>query len=158
MITTTRRLLILLRLGQLLSVITKANDFTTDAGLKIYIGAAPELGPGDEDDAIAIVPRDDLPTESGYQWTKLPVEIQAIGKASVADAWTALEVLLGAVKIAVEVQDRTLGSLLKGDMMRGATRVVERPPGSPTIGLGVIYVCSYVEPWGNPTIGVEEDT
>jgi hypothetical protein len=158
MIHTTRRLLILSRLADRQSVITIANGFTTDAGLKIYIGAAPELSDGDPDEAIAIVPRDDLPKESGYQWTTLPVEIQALGKAGTADAWSKLEVLLGAIKIATELPDRTLGSLLKGDMTRGSTRVVERPPGSTTIALGVIYVCSYVEPWGNPTIGVEEDT
>lgn len=163
-VTTTRRLLILLRLGARLSVLTTANGFTTDAGLHVYIGAAPELGDGDPDDAIAVVPRDDLATEEyGKQWIKLPIEIQAIGKASIADAWSKLEVLLGAIKIAIEnPADRNLADggapLLKGDMTRGATRVVERPPGSPTIALGVVYLCSYVEPWGNPTIGVEEDT
>lgn len=154
----TRRLLILDRLAERASVITRANGFPSDAGAKVYLGAAPELADGDPDEAIALVPRDDSPREQGYQWTTLPVEIQAIAKASIAEPWLAVELLLGAIKVAIELEDRTLGSLLKGDMTRGPTRTLEREPGSTTIGLGVTYLCSYVEPWGDPAIGVGEAT
>ncbi len=154
----TRRLLILERLAQLAARITLANGFPTDAGARIYLGGAPELGPEDPADAIAIVPRDDQPREPNYLWIVLPVEIQAIAKATIADPWIAVEVLLGSIKLAIELEDRTLGSLLKGDMTRGPTRTLERQPGSLTIGVGVTYYCSYVEPWGNPAIGITEDS
>lgn len=153
----TRRLQILSSLAARVAVITVANGYPTDAGLRIYIGAAPELAEGDPPDAIAIVPRDDAPSEPNYQWVRLPVEIQALGKAA-ADSYIALEVLIGAIKVAIELEDRTLGSLLTGFMLRGPTRTLEREPGSTTIGLAVTYFCSYVEPWGDPAIGVEEAT
>jgi hypothetical protein len=156
----TRRLLILERLAALAAVVTRANGFASDAGLHVYLGAAPELGPDDPDEAIAIVPREDVASEPNYQNVDLPVEIQAIAKATLTEPWIAVEALLGAIKLAIELEDRTLGSLLKGRMTRVSTRTLERPPGSTTIGLGVTYRCPYVEPWGDPAIGVpaEEST
>lgn len=150
----TRRLLILERLAALAATITIANGFTIDTGLRVHLGAAPELSDNDPDDAIAIIPREDSVTEPNYQIVILPVEIQAIAKASIASPWLAVEVLLGSIKIAIEHEDRTLGAILKGAIRRGPTRTLERPPGSTTIGVGVIYMCEYVEPWGNPAIGV----
>jgi hypothetical protein len=120
----TRRLLILTRLAALASTITKANGYDTDAGLKVYIGGAPELGPDDPDYAIAIVPGDELATEDGRISNSFPVAVQSIGKLSA------------------------------GVMKRGPTRTLERPPGSTTIGLEVFYTCPYLDEWGNPSYGV----
>jgi hypothetical protein len=150
----TRRLLILTRLAALASTITKANGYDTDAGLKVYIGGAPELGPDDPDYAIAIVPGDELATEDGRISNSFPVAVQSIGKLSAADAWIGVELLLGDLKHAIELEDRTLGSILKGVMKRGPTRTLERPPGSTTIGLEVFYTCPYLDEWGNPSYGV----
>jgi hypothetical protein len=150
----TRRLLILERLGALAGVIQKANGFDSDAGLRVYIGDAPELGPSDPDFAIAIVPGDELATEDGRISNTFPVEVQAIGKSGAVDAWINLELLLGDLKRAIELEDRTLGSILKGVMKRGPTRTLERPPGHTTIGAGIFYTCPYVDEWGNPGYGV----
>lgn len=155
---TTRRLLILERLGALAGAIQKVNGYDTDAGLRVYIGAAPELGPADPDYAIAIVPGDELPVEDGRIANTLPVAVQAIGKSDSADAWINLELLLGDLKKAIELEDRTLGSVLKGIMRRGPTRSLERPPGATTIGLEIFYTCPYVDEWGNPSYGVPEET
>lgn len=154
----TRRLMILDELARRAGVITTANGFPSNAGARVYLGAAPELGDGDPNEALAIVPRDDSPTEPNYQFVTLPIEIQAIAKASIEEPWIAVEVLLGAIKLAIELPDRTLGSLLKAQIRRGPTRSLERVPGSTTVGAGVLYLCEYVEPWGNPAIGVPEAT
>jgi len=155
----TRRAVILERLGALAARIQKANGFDTDAGLAVSIGAAPELGPSDPDYAIAIVPAEELHTEDGRITNGLPVEVQAIGKATARDAWIGVELLLGDIKGALEdPHDRTLGSALKGVMRRVTTRTLERQPGSTTIGIGIIYACPYVDEWGNPSYGVPEET
>ena len=154
----TRRLLILERIGALLAVIQKVNGYDTDAGLAVYIGAAPELGPADPAYVLAVVPGDEIATEDGRISNAFPVEVQAIGKSGAADAWINVELLLGDVKHAIELEDRTLGSVLKGVMTRRTTRTLERPAGSPTIGTGIVYSCPYVDEWGNPSYGVPEAT
>ena len=151
----TRRVLILQRLGALAALIQTANGYDTDTGLRVYLGAAPELGDADPDYAIAIVPGDEIPTEDGRIMNSFPVAIQAIGKSSAADAWINLELLLGDIKRAIEnPADRTLGSILKGVIKRGPTRSLERVPGATTIGLEIFYTCPYVDEWGNPSYGV----
>lgn len=155
----TRRVLILQRLGALAGRIQKANGFDTDAGLAVYIGVAPELGPSDPDYAIAVVPAEELHTEDGRITNAFPVEVQAIGKAAAADAWIGVELLVGDIKAALEdPNDRTLGSVLKGVMKRVTTRTLERQPGATTIGTGIVYACPYVDEWGNPSYGVPEET
>jgi len=152
----TRRVLILERLGALAATITKANGYDSDAGLKVFIGGTGELGPADPDYAIALVPGDELAEEQGRISNTLPVAVQAIGKSDALDAWINLELLLGDLKKAIELEDRTLGSVLKGVMKRGITRSIERPPGATTIGLEIFYTCPYVDEWGNPSYGVPE--
>ncbi len=153
----TRRLLILERLGALAGVIQKANGYDTDAGLRVYIGAAPELADADPDYAIAIVPGDEITTEDGRLSNMFPVEVQAIGKAGAVDAWINLELLIGDLKHAIELEDRTLGSIVKGVMQRQTTRTLERPPGSTTIGAGIFYTFPYIDEWGNPSYGVPRE-
>lgn len=155
----TRRAVILERIGRLAARITKANGFDTDAGLAVYIGIAPELGDKDPDYAIAIVPREELHEEQGRITNGLPIEVQAIGKATATDAWIGVELLLGDIKAGIEdPNDRTLGAVLKGTMKRVTTRTLERQPGSTTIGVGIVYACPYVDEWGNPTYGVPEES
>jgi hypothetical protein len=154
----TRRVLILERLATLAATITRANGYDSDAGLKVFIGGAPELGPADPDYAIALVPGDELAEEQGRISNTFPVAVQAIGKSDAADAWINLELLLGDLKKAIELEDRTLGSILKGVMKRGPTRSLERPPGATTIGLEIFYSCPYVDEWGNPSYGTPEQT
>lgn len=155
----TRRLLILQRLGALVGAIQKVNGFDTDAGLAVYIGTAPELGPTDPDYAIAIVPGDENATEDGRISNLFAVQVQAIGKAGIAEAWIGVELLLGDLKEAIEdPNDRTLGSIFKGVLKRGPTRTLERPPGSTTIGTTITYSGTYIDEWGNPSYGVPEAT
>ena len=150
----TRRSLILSELGTRAAAILVANGYDTDAGLRVFLGVAPELGDADPDYAIAIVPGDEIPTEDGRISNTFPVAVQAIGKAAAADAWIALELLLGDLKKAIELPDRTLGSVCKGVIKRGPTRTLERAPGATTIGLEIFYSCPYVDEWGDPAYGV----
>jgi hypothetical protein len=154
----TRRVLILQRLAALAALIQKANGFDTDAGLAVYIGAAPELGPADPDYAIAIVPGPEIATEDGRISNAFAVEVQAIGKAGAADAAIGVELLLGDLKAAIENPDRTLGGIFKGVMKRGPTRTLERPPGAATIGVGIGYLGTYLDEWGDPSYGIPEAT
>ena len=154
----TRRTMILARLAALAATITKANGYDSDAGLKVFVGGGAELGPADPDYAIALVPGEELAEEQGRIANTFPVAVQAIGKSDAADAWINLELLLGDLKKAIELEDRTLGSVLKGVMKRGPTRSLERPPGATTIGIEIFYLCPYIDEWGNPSYGVPEET
>lgn len=146
----TKRLQILDAMAALLSEITIANGYETNAGNALYIGAAPELSAADAPAGIAIVPLDATTRESGPQWESFPLEIQAIAYADLEQPWIAVELVIGDLKRAIERTDRTLGSILKGDLLRNSTKTIERQPGSKTVGAGVTYLCSFVEPWGEP--------
>lgn len=128
-----------------------AKGFATDAGLAVTLGESPQLGPDDPDVMIAIIVNDDDPKFQGLQiMTQLPVSIQALAKADLADPWLAVEALLGDIKRAVELPDRTLGGLVKRQIERGSTRTLPRESGSTVVGAQVTYVCPYTEVWGNP--------
>jgi hypothetical protein len=146
----TKRLRILDAMAVLLSEITIANGYETNAGQALYIGAAPELSENDPPAGIAIVPQDAVTRENGPQWEVFPLDVQAIAYADLEQPWIAVELVIGDLKRAIERTDRTLGSILKGDLVRGSTKTLERLPGSKTVGAGVTYLCSFVEPWGNP--------
>jgi len=137
-------------MAALLSTISIANGYETNAGAALYIGAAPELAEADPPAGVALVPLDAVTRESGPQWESFPIELQAIAYADLVQPWIAVELIIGDVKRAIEQADRTLGSVLKGDLVRNSTRTLERVPGSKTVGAGITYVCSFVEPWGNP--------
>jgi hypothetical protein len=128
-----------------------AAGFTSDAGLAVTLGESPLLGPDDPDVAIAILVNDDDPKYQGMQiMIRLPVSIQALANPNLADPWLAVEALLGDIKRAVELEDRTLGGLVKRQIERGPTRTVLREPGSTVVGAQVTYICPYTECWGNP--------
>ena len=93
--TPSRRSLILEALQARLQVIEVANDFLTDAGQHVYLGDTPALGPDDEDAAIAIVVGDEIPRYQGVNLLiALPVEIQAIARATLDEPWMAVEDVL----------------------------------------------------------------
>jgi hypothetical protein len=149
--TTPNRQLIIEALRDRLKVIEVANGFTTDAGRALFLGETPELGEGDPDAAIAMVIREDDVRYQGMNlMIGLPVSIQALVKVSLDQPYLLIEALLGDIKRAVELEDRTLGGLVKRQIQRGVTRTMEREPGSTTAGVSILYVCPYTEVFGDP--------
>jgi hypothetical protein len=147
----TRRSLILQAFVTRLSAITVDNGFETDAGATIYLGEAPALGPDDPAVAIALVVDDDHPTYQGEQvFNQLPIDICALAKVDIDQSWLAVEALIGDIKRAMELPDRTLGKLVPRQIIRGVTRTLPRETGSTTIGALVRYTAPFVEVWGNP--------
>lgn len=134
-----------------LRTITQDNDFNTDAGALVFIGEEPLLGDGDPDEAIAVVVGESEPGHQGeHVVERLPIQVQAIVKDSVAGPWMAIEKIIEDIKTAVET-DRTLGgALLPRGLERGSTRALDREPGSVTVGAGLEYRLTYAEEWGAP--------
>lgn len=148
---TTTRQQILEAVRARLQAIRTIDGFATDAGEQVFLGEAPMLGPDDPDVAIAIVIGDDVPTFQGEQvLLQLPLGLCALAKADLAEPWIAVETLLGDIKTAFELPDRTLGGLLRGQVERRPTLTLEREPGSTTVGVCVGYMARYTEVWGNP--------
>jgi len=146
-----RRQQILEAIQTRLQAIRVGGGYNTDAGLAVYLGESPVLGPDDPDVAIAIVPIDDaVDAQVKGLLIALPVEIEALAKADLAEPWVAVEQILQDIKRAHELEDRTLGGLLSSAFERGTTRSLPRQPGSTTVGAGIGYLCRYKEAWGNP--------
>lgn len=151
MITATQRQLILTALVGQLQLITIANGYNTDAGLAVYLGVSVDLGEDDADVAIAVVPEtDEVAFQGANVLVRLPIEIQAIAKASLDQPWLAVEELVADIKRAVETEDRTLGGVVRKRLERGSTRTLEREPGALSVGCSITYVAPYVEGWGTP--------
>jgi hypothetical protein len=120
-------------------------------GYQVYVGEAPELGEDEPDVAIALLVGDDVPTYQGEKLAiRLPLPIAAIAKANLDAVWQTVEGVLGAIKRAVEQEDRTLGGLVKRQIERGATQTLPRQVGSQTVGLVITYEAPFTERWGNP--------
>jgi hypothetical protein len=147
----TKRALILAAFSARLMAIEAGDDFSTDAGQKLFIGEGVELGEDDPDAALAIVPSADDPTWQmkalGIKW---PIRVQALVKANLDDPTSATEAVIGDIKRAIELEDRTFGGLLSQPLERVSTRSVERQPGSDTVGAEVVYIATYKEMWGAP--------
>jgi hypothetical protein len=134
-----------------LQAIRLTAGFATDAGETVFLGETPELGPDAPEVAIAIVADDELPSHQAENVAStLPVVIAALAKADLAQPWLAAEAVLGDIKKAVELADRTLGGLVPSYIERGATRTMQRDAGSVTVGVAIEYRCLIVERWGNP--------
>lgn len=133
------------------SQITIANGFETDAGLAVYLGETPALGPDDADQAIAIVMGDQDVTFNRehvrYDW---PIDIQALAKADLDSPWITIMQIAGDIKRAVELADRTLGGLVTPWFVRQTVRTLPREAGSTTVGATVRYVFPVNEIWGTP--------
>lgn len=136
---------------QRLQAIRVEDDFQTDAGQQVFLGETPKLGPHDPDVAVAVVVQDDQP---GYQGENiligLPLEIQAIAKATPDLSYAAAEAVLADIKKAIELEDRSLGGLVPRTFRRGPTHSVERAEGSTEVGVGITYLFPYLEIWGEP--------
>jgi hypothetical protein len=127
------------------------DGFATDAGLSVFLGERPRLGPDDPETAIAILAFDDVVRAQGNKlFMALPVGICAIAKADLDAPWASVEAVLGDIKTAVELPDRTLGGLLRANFERGSTRTIDRETGSTTVGAMVTYELQYSETWGKP--------
>jgi hypothetical protein len=148
---STRRRLILEAIKTRLEAIRVAAGFETDAGEAVYLNEAPAMGPDDPAVAIAILVGDDQTTWQGLcALLRLPIEIQAIAKADLDSPWLAVEDVLGDIKQAVELDDRTLGGLLAPYLERGATATLKREPGSEYVGATIVYFAPYKERFGHP--------
>jgi hypothetical protein len=131
--------------------ITVANGFVTDAGATVFMGEVLSLGESDPDVVLALVVADDfVRSQQVTVALTLQVEIQALARAELAQPWVIVEAVLGDIKRAIELEDRTLGGLVRQQVLRGVTRTLPREPGTPTVGVGVTYLLPYVEEWGTP--------
>lgn len=134
-----------------LQAIRSEDGFATDAGQAVFLGETPQLGPDDPNEAIAIVIGEDT---IGYQGENLlvilPLEVQALAKAELDQAYLAVERVLGDIKTAIELTDRTLGGLVRRQIERDVTVTLKREPGMAVVGVSVTYRCPYIEAWGNP--------
>lgn len=131
------------------------NGFRTDGGREVFLNETPMLGPDDPDVAIAIVTDDDEVNWQGEQVViALPIGIQALAKADMlsGEPWIAVEQVIGDIKQAVELADRTFGGLFPHPHQfdRGQTRTLEREAGSAVVGASITYRALYKEVWGSP--------
>lgn len=127
-------------------------EFETNAGQNVFIGERPGLGEDDADEALAIVFGDDSVTkDTPKTYITLPIEVQAVVKVTLTNAWLRIESMLGDIKRAME-KDTANGrrELAEYPLRRGATRVLDREPGAMSVGVGVTYYVDYSEAWGTP--------
>lgn len=150
----TRRKSILEVLVGRLEAIRTSSGFDTDAGAKVYFGEVPALGESDPDQAIALVPGVEEPqwqVDGHAMRVRLPVHVAAIAKADLAEPHAAIESLIGDIKRAIELEDRTLGGLISFPMERGVVQAMPRESGSTTVGATLTYLVAWKEGWGNPS-------
>ena len=147
----SKREAILTALIARVSAIQVANGFATDAGAVVIVGETPELGPDDPTVALAVILGDDQPGYQGeHVFVELPIGIQALARADLEQPWLSIEAVIADIKRAVELEDRTLGGVVRRFLQRGPTRALPREPGSTTVGAVVTYIAPFVEQWGNP--------
>lgn len=133
------------------------DHYRTDAGTRVTLYEAPELGQGDPVNAIAVFIEDSDPTLlGGYIEEPVELEIQALAKADPDEDNTnglppslAAEELLGDIRRAMEQPSRTLPGV-KGELELGTTRVLPREPGRTTVGVAQRYKMIFVRKWGHP--------
>ena len=147
----SRRQQILDVLRTRLSAITLAGGFQTDAGTQIFINELPILGPDDPSAAIVILSGNEVPLYQGEQVSlELPLEIQAHANEALDNPWLTVEAIISDIKTAVELDDRTLGGLVRQPIRRGPVQSFPREAGMTTVGATVTYLALVVEPWGAP--------
>jgi hypothetical protein len=150
MSTISQRATLLTAFVTRLAAITVANGYHTDAGLALYVGETPALGPDDPTEAIALVLDDDQPATAGAGLLiELPVMVHAVVRADREDVWLRVERIIADIKAAIETDDdRRLGGALTGPMTRGPVRAVPREDGSLALGASVEYRLPFKEAWG----------
>lgn len=150
--SVSRRYDMVLNIAERLAAIRVANGFNTDAGLQVLLGELPMFGDDDPPEALTVIIGTDQVTSSMENVaSKIPFEIQALVKVGSRSPLLALESMIADIKKAIETQDRSLGgTLIRNGLSRFQTRVLEREPGSNFVGVGVDYVGTIAEKWGNP--------
>jgi hypothetical protein len=132
-----------------LQTIRRDDGYQTDAGATVFLYETPQLGPDDPNEAIALIPRDDVPSDQGGEvLTVLPIDIQALAKADTDETGTTVEAVRADIRQAIESGDRTLGGLLTRELVRGRTRTVPRDAGVTTVRVGTEYSATYLDAWG----------
>ena len=142
-----------------LKEISVDNGYATDVGETIVLGEQPMLGPDDDGSAIALVAGEDEP-QGGQglgggegaavtiEWTVSVIALIS-SDSDIEDPWLTIEHVIGDIKRAMELDDRTLGGLV-GEFSRGQVRPLEREEGSTVVGGAVDYLVLYSETWGKP--------
>jgi hypothetical protein len=150
----SRRQLIVEEMFNRVQAISQANGFQTDVGLRAFLGEKGELGPDDPDQAVVLIAGDE---ESGWQrpglafLLVLPFSVRALAKDSLDVPWLTIEAIVGDIKTAIEAGgDARFGGLLNSEIERGPVVVLDREPGSQTVGAAVVYRCSWKECFGAP--------
>lgn len=157
----SRRQQILAVLIDRVEAIDGTGEFETTAGNSVHLGEAPAFGPDDPLAAIVLVVGDDrVRYVGGAKFIELPIEIQALANAASDADWATagfkgpyvlIEALLGDLKRAIEVADRSLGGLIAENAMEpGPTRTLPREPGQTVVGVALTYTVTYKEAWGAP--------
>jgi hypothetical protein len=138
-----------------LQEITEANGFWTEAGLTVFMGEAPDLGPNDPDQAIAIVVGDE---EQNWQLPgkgigiRLPLAVQAVAKVGTDEdaAWQTVERLIGDIQRAIETTDPLVDGWSDWPLEIGPVRTLKRETGSTNVGSELTYRAVYKRGWGSP--------
>ena len=142
----TRRQQIITEIVSRLQAITKASGFETDAGEHVFVGEIVRFGENDPGSAITVVVGDEATVSQRvkviYDFT---LDIQALFAAQLDDPWERIELTIGDIKRAIELEDRTLGGMVNGNGLSGLERV---EPGSSVIGASVTYNDN--DTWGSP--------
>lgn len=128
-----------------LQAIQIANGFQTDAGSLVFLGESPQLGTDDPIAAVAIVPQDaQFGANRVETWS---IEIQGLTKADLDQPYVAIEAIVADIQKAMELDDRSLGGLVKY-VDGGSIRALPRDPGATTVGAGVFYTFTRIRVWG----------
>lgn len=133
------------------------DGFETDLGLNVLMWELPAFGPDDPKQVLAIIPREDqVAAALSNIPIDLPVDVAVLVSPELANPGALIEAALRDVKKAVELEDRTLGGLLRGGrnnpggIVRGTTEPYPRQSGSQVAGASITYVLPYVEAYGDP--------
>jgi hypothetical protein len=159
---TSKRKAALLELKGRLGYIQVAKGFNTDAGLHIFVGEWPRLGPDDAREVLAIAVGDEtIEVTDSRIISKLPVEVWALVPGETENPQLAIEDIITDIKQAVEVEEnptqtRALGMMEAGvpigttpkGLSRGVTRSLRRSEGSSFVGAAVEYELTFEESWG----------
>ena len=137
-----------------LELILVASGYYTNAGQNVFLGELVTFGPDDADQAIAIDVQEDEVTQSlgpiPELSIRLPLDIQALAVATLAQPWIAVEQVLGDIKKAIETSSATWLGTLGAELIRGSTQTLEREEGSTSVGAVIRYEILYTETWGAP--------
>ncbi len=154
----TARIRILQAFINRLKEISVDNGYATDVGRTVLLGEVFSLGPNDGP-AIALVAGEDEPQGGqglgggegaavSIEWTVSAIALIS-SDSDIEAPWLTIEHVIGDIKRAMELDDRTLGGLV-GEFSRGQVRPLEREEGSTVVGGAVDYTMLYFESWGQP--------